>query len=339
MASKSKKEKEKKKISSGYTTKEIQKILSEAKTSHIAKTNDLVGKVPTHTAGTLNHAISSNKKCSGKVEDKKAYFEINSQPLRVELGFTADRDVDIAETRLHSGFDTSAYAAVKHLYFKGDAGLTLNLKCRIRDSDKYIGEQVNKENIDYTNKTVFSVLSDWCRTFTPCKVVSYSSIVENGYYRIKECKPTQLYNNFITVDLILVQDTYTYHQTLQTKQSMSNINNVINGIGIDKTKLSQGTKPKYTGLALQLYNCGELSKKCNCVTVKKPACIANYTTCTYILQQALRRVGLYFDGKLDGIYCYVTYNAVQKYQKRKKLPVTGKMDTKTKMALVEDIKT
>lgn len=332
------KKKEKTKISSGYTTKEIQTILNNAKTAHVAKTNDLTKKVPIHSADKLNAPRTYTKKCNGKVEDKKAYFEINGQPLRVELGFTADRDVEITETRLHSGFDTSAYAALKHLYFKGDSGLTLSLTIRLRDSDQYIGEKVNKDIIDYNDKTVFSILSDWCRTFTPCKVVSYSSIVENGYYRIKECNPTQLYNNFITVALVLVQDTYTYHQTLQSQQSMSDINNVINGVGINKTHLSQGTTPKYTGLALQLYNCGELKKECTCITTKKPSCITTYKKCTYILQQALRRVGLYFDGKLDGLYCYITYNAVQKYQKRKKLPVTGKFDSKTKMKLVEDIK-
>lgn len=334
-----------KKISSGYTTSEINSILSKAKNTHTAKKNDLATKNPTHKNGLLNGINFSDTSYANK-DDEHAYFEINGQPLRVELGFTADRDVDIAETRMHSGFDNNEYAAVKHLYFKGDAGLTLNIKCRIRETDKFIGEKVNKDVINYTDESsVFSVLSDWCRTFTPCKVVSYSAIVENGYYRIKECKPTQVYNNFLTVELLLVQDTYTYQQTLQTKQTMSNVNNVIRGQGVDKTK-ALGTgggniNGKLSGLAKQLHDCKvPMYKHCTCTKRKKPGCVTTYSSCVKVLQQSLRRVGLYFDGRVDGLYCYITYNAVTKYQQRHKdkLNVTGKVDEATRDLLVQEIK-
>lgn len=329
-------------ISSGYTTAEINIILSEAKNTHVALTNDLVSKSTTNKSDVLN-APSDRSECSFHTDDK-AYFEINGQPLRVKTGIEVKRDVKVAETRMHSGFETSTWSAVKHLYFQGDAGLSFDVTVYLRTDDIFIGEEINSAEINYTNdKTVISVLNDWCRTFTICKIVTLSEIIENGYYRMTSFKPKQVYNNYVQVAMTFVQDTYTYQQPLQTNTSISDPNNVINGEGIDKEDLTGGDTG-LTGLALELYNCGDMSKKCLCTTVKKPTCVTTYSRCVYVLQQALRMVGLYFDGRIDGLYCYVTYDAVVKFQKQhaddadNPLNVTGKVDKATREKLIDLIK-
>ena len=89
-----------------------------------------------------------------------------------------------------------------------------------------------------------------------------------------------------------------------TKQPGSTSNEVVDGVGVAKitpVAVSGGSTPKYTGLALQLSQCSELKKLCTCVTSKKSSCVTKYKSCTLILQQCLRKVGLYFDGRVDGL--------------------------------------
>lgn len=331
-----KKDKELKKISSGYTTAEINKIIAEAKNVHIAKSNDLLTKKPTHKRSVLTQQY--HRDCV--VDSDHAYFEVNGQPLRVQTGFKPKRDVEVAETRLFNGFSDSGLAARKHLYFKGDAGLSFELTVILHIDDKYIGEHVGSQ-LDYKDKTVFSVLSDWNRTFQVCKIVTYAPTVENGYYRINKFEPEQTTHDTIMLDIGFIQDTYNYESKLVTKASGSNIKDIIDGLGTDKSNLSGTAKDnsQFTGLAKQIINCDDLYQKCNCITKKEATCVTRYVYCTYVLQQCLKRCGLYLDGRLDGKFCYLTHNAVIKYQKRykDKVSVTGRVGPITRRLLAEDV--
>lgn len=352
----------KKTISSGYTDKEINDIVSKAKQVHLSKTNELINKHQKTKNSTLTMPFnrqmmigtqSDCKNFAQQEQDQYSYFEVNGQPLRIALGLKVERDVKVAETRMHSGFDNTSYAAVKHLYFQGDAGLRFSVTVLLRNTDRFIGEQVNKEYIEYYDpkdsqkklpKTVIAVLNDWCRTFTLCKITSLSEIIENGYYRITKFSPQQIYNNYVQIEMTFVQDTYNYAQPLQSKQTMSHIENVdIHEGGVIKN--IGGGQPVLSGLAKQLNECSNIKKQCKCIVAKAGSCVATYSKCVLILQHALREVGLYFDGKLDGIFCYVTRKAIMEYQRRHEydledaLKVNGEFDELTKKRLVSDLMT
>lgn len=340
MADDKKKEKDPPKVSSGYTPDEIDKILRNAEAVFTAKTNDALLGTPKHKKSYFD--VSTDKKnCETGKYDDYVYFEVNGQPLRVALEFSAERDTQLVKTRLHSGFSKDTSKAVNHLYFKGDAGIEFEITAFIDINDEYVGDKVG-DLIEYNNRTVFPVLDDWVRTNTVCKVITFSPLIENGYYRIQKLKPTQIDADNIKCDITFIQDTYNYERPLATRQPGSTTNEVIPGTGvarIDENTLGGGKLPKYTGLAKQLYDCGELSKKCTCVTSKKSSCVTTYRGCVYVLQQCLRKVGLYFDGKVDGLFCYITYNAVIQYQQRHKdkLNVTGVVDNKTKIMLCDEV--
>lgn len=338
MASKNKKEKEVTKVSSGYTAAEIDAILRDAEAVFTAKENDALRGVPSHKKSYFDQNLDQ-RTCNSNGYEDFVYFEVNGQPLRIELGFEAERDVQVVKTRLHSGFDNSSNAAITHLYFKGDAGIEFDVTAFINVDDAYIGDKVGDE-INYDNRTVFPVLDDWHRTNTVCKIITFSPLIENGYYRITKFKPKQIYADYIHCQITFTQDTYNYERPLATKQPGSTLKEAVEGVGvtrIDPVNLGGGSKPKYTGLAKQLYDCNTLSKKCTCLTTKLSTCVTKYVHCTYVLQQCLRKVGLYFDGKVDGLYCYITYNAVRQFQQRypKELNVTGAVDEKTKLKLCE----
>lgn len=337
-SSSSKKDEDPIKVSSGYTQSEIENILSNAEAVFKASTNDALLGTPKHKKAYFDVSTDKRTCKSSKYEDY-VYFEVNGQPLRVALEFSAERDTELVTTRLHSGFSKETSKAVNHLYFKGDAGIKFEITAFIDINDEYVGDKVG-DLINYENRTVFPVLDDWVRTNTVCKVVTFSPLIENGYYRIEKLKPTQVDADNISCDISFVQDTYNYERPLATRQPGSSMNEVIGGKGVARTELvAGGTVPKYTGLAKQLYDCGELSKLCTCTTKKTSSCVTTYKSCTYVLQQCLRKVGLYFDGRIDGLFCYITYNAVIQYQQRHKdkLNVTGKMDTKTKLLLCDEV--
>lgn len=343
---KEKEEEEIKTISTGYTTEEIQMILNAARNLHVRQPNDLLDKLPSHDSNFLNAPVEGSMSFlehKPYLEDSALadeynrwtkehyfYFEVNGQPLRVKLGFSADRDIKINETRMHSGFDTSSDSAVKHLYFQGDAGATIDCTILIRPDDLYVGEEVGSE-ILYNNPPIYlyDVLSDWSKSFELCKIVSMSPIVENGYYRINKFNPTQVYEDLIVVDVGFVEDTYTYRSRLTTYQT-DRLNKRIETKG--NRVIQDAMVNGYTDtLASSLSGCDELRKVCTCIDSKKNSCTVTYKYCTLVLQKALQRVSLYLDGRLDGLFCYVTHNAVIQFQKRfqGELSVNGIADKKT----------
>lgn len=335
-----KEEKEVTKVSSGYTQTEIDAILNDAQPVFRATSNDALLGVPKHKKEYFDVAASRHT-CDTSKYDDYVYFEVNGQPLRIALGFTPERDVQLVKTRLHSGFSKDTAKAVNHLYFKGDAGISFEITAFIDINDPYIGDKVG-DQINYDNRTVFPVIDDWNRTNTVCKIITFSPTIENGYYRISHLKPKQVDHETIECIIGFVQDTYNYERPLATTQPGSSVNEVVDNIGVEKldpSSLGGGKLPKYTGLAAQLYDCGQLKKLCTCVTRKESSCVTKYVACTYILQQCLRKVGLYFDGKVDGLFCYITHNAVIQYQQRHKdkLNVSGIVDTKTKELLCEEV--
>lgn len=336
----SKKKDEVTKVSSGYTQADIDAILNNAKAVFTAKTNDALLGVPKHKKDYFDVA-STRHTCKPSQYEDYVYFEVNGQPLRVAPGFTPERDVQLIKTRLHSGFSKDTAKAVNHLYFKGDAGLSFEIIAYIDIHDEFVGDKIGTQ-INYENRTVFPVLDDWNRTNTVCKIITFSPTIENGYYRISHLKPKQVDHDTIECDIGFIQDTYNYERPLATEQPGSSMNEVVDNIGtakLDPSSLKGGKVPKYTGLAAQLMDCPQLKKICTCTTRKEASCVTKYIACTYILQQCLRRVGLYFDGKLDGLFCYITYNAMIQYQQRHKdkLNVTGMLDTKTKELLCGEV--
>lgn len=347
-SSKNKKDDDKiKQISSGYTTAEISDILAKAEPVFKAKENKIPASIPKHKKEYFDrdkrgwNEKQNIKACEPNKYDDYVYFEVNGQPLRIETGFEAERDVEVVKTRLHSGFHGEESAAQNHLYFKGDAGITFEVTALISIYDEYVGDKVGNK-INYENRTVFPVLDDWVRTNTVCEIVTFSPIIEKGFYRITKFKPKQVYTDYIKVDITFVQDTYNYERPLATRQGSSKTSNIVQGQGTlhtNEDQLNGGTAPRFTGLALELFNCSELKKLCTCTTKKTSKCVTKYKSCTLVLQKCLRKVGLYFDGRVDGLYCYVTFNAVTQYQQRHKdkLNVSGNMDTKTKELLCEEV--
>lgn len=348
----------KKTISSGYTNDEINKIVANAKNIHVAKDN-LLAKQGQQTRNRVLNAPfgyatdeekeSACRNLATKENLQYSYFEVNGQPLRIQLGFQVERDVKVAETRMHSGFDNTSYQAVKHLYFQGDAGISFDVTVMVRNYDEYIGKKVNTDYIEYTkngrNKTVIAILNDWCRTFTVCEITSLSELIENGYYRITKFHPKQVYNNYVQIEMTFVQDTYSYAQPLQSKQTMSVIENVdISQGGVIKDENTGGGQLVLTGMVKKLHDCGKIEKTCKCTTYRMNKCNTKYSECVLALQHCLQKATLYIDGKLDGLFCYYTMQAIKEFQKRhskdktKPLTITGKLDKDTKEKLIEEVK-
>jgi hypothetical protein len=339
----------KEKISSGYSKEDIEKIISSAEPVHRGTDVDLSRERPIH------------KNVYDIVYDVKdewwnnptVYFEVNGQPLRILLGINIEPDVEIAETRLHSGFETSDKAAVKHLYFQGDAGLTVECTAIVRTDDIYIGERVG--DLNYTDETsVVSVLLDWGRTFQVCKLITNDPIIDKSYYRMKKPTFTHILPNVYQVDLTFVEDTYHYNNSLQTENAMSSVNNVLKvGSGsvnyYDSSDINW-TKPVHekvistnqgvnveSELVSTLRSCPVLKKRCTCTNYKKRSCNVQYVKCVWYYQKALKQLGYYLDGKHDGLFCYLTKRATVKFQTDNKIIVDGVFGSQTKGVLINKL--
>lgn len=327
-------------ISSGYSTSEIRSIISKAKPIYSVKNIDLSHLKPTH----INSAEKQYNFRTRAFESPTCYFEVNGQPLRIKTDFSANRDVNVAENRLFSGFDTADKTALKHLYFQGDAGITLDVTVVVRTDDVYIGEHVGDLKYKDGVTTVASVLQDWNRTFQVCKIVSDSPLIENSYYRITKCHATQKYHHLILFELTFVQDTYHYNTSLQTKTSMSDVNSVLDsgnasaGYCTTTSCLLDGGNGTSVGLPAMLAQCDELKKKCGCVNYKKSNCITSYSSCVVYYQKALKQCGFYLNGRVDGLFCYLTKRATISFQEKYNLPQTGMMDNATKKLILSKIK-
>lgn len=338
------------KISSGYSKEDIEKIISSAEPVFRGTDVDLSRERPIHK--NVNDIVYDYK--SEWWDNPTVYFEVNGQPLRVMLGDTIEPDVEVAETRLHSGFETSDKAAVKHLYFQGDAGLTINCTAVVRTDDIYIGERVG-DSINYTDETtVVSVLMDWGRTFQVCKLITNDPIIDKSYYRMKKPTFTHILPNVYQVDLTFVEDTYHYNNSLQTEGAMSSVNNVLK-VGTSSTGHYDSTNIEWTapireqvvsknnGVGVEsefistLRACPVLTKKCSCEKYKKSNCNVQYVKCVWYYQKGLKQVGYYLDGKHDGLFCYITKRATVKFQKDHNLTVNGSFDKNTKEVLINKL--
>lgn len=345
------------KISSGYTKEEIENIISKATPYYQGvSTKELSKQRPTHK-NTHEYVYDEYIKAYTNPE---CYFEVNGQPLRIKTQFNAERDVQVNETRLFSGFNTADKAALKHLYFQGDAGITLNVEALVFTDDAYIGEKAG-DLVNYTeDTTVASVLIDWNRTFQACKIISDSPIIEKGYYRMTRCNPTQIHHNLIHFELTFVQDTYNFNPELQTKGALSTVNNNIKTGSSNhrydsselevpkdntkpvtpKTNIQTDTtkKPVENEFTKKLKDCVTLKKKCKCTTYKRSDCSTKTRIeCVVQYQKALQKVGYYLGYKVDGLFCCYTYQATRKFQQDNKLVVDGWVGTQTMTALIKKL--
>lgn len=339
----------KQKISSGYSKEDIEKIISSAEPVYRGTDVDLSRERPIHKNV---YDIVYNYETEWW-DNPTVYFEVNGQPLRILLGANIEPDVEVAETRLHSGFETSDKAAVKHLYFQGDAGLTIECTAVVRTDDIYIGERVG-DLINYTDDTtVVSVLMDWGRTFQVCKIITNDPVIDKSYYRMKRPVFTHILPNVYQVDLTFVEDTYHYNNSLQTENAMSSVNNVLKvGTGstghYDSTKINW-TKPvhevvtKNNGVGIEsefittLRACPVLSQKCTCVNYKKRSCNTQYIKCVWYYQKGLKQLGYYLDGRHDGLFCYLTKRATVQFQKNHSLTTNGTFDKNTKDMMIKKL--
>ena len=335
----------KQKISSGYSKEEIEKIISSAVPVYEASRVDLSKNRPKHT-NTDDFIYDYATEYFGY---PTVYFEVNDQPLRILLGSNIKPDIEIAETRMHSGFETNDKTAVKHLYFQGDAGLTIECTAIVRTDDKYVGAKVG--DIDYTaDTTVASVLMDWGKSFQTCKLITDDPVINKNYYRLKAPEFEHVLPNLYKVKLTFVEDTYNFNTGMQTENAMSNVNNVIKtGTGstgyYDSSGLNWDSKiqgfnqglPSDSTFVKQLKGCKPLSKTCSCVSYKKASCNTKYVQCVWYYQKALKQMGYYLDGRHDGLFCYLTKRAVTQFQKDYKLTVNGSFDEQTEKKIIEKI--
>lgn len=335
-------------ISSGYTPEEIEKIIERAEPVYAGETVDFSNVRPKHT-NTRSYVFDQY---TGKLTHPECYFEVNGQPLRIKTEFVVTPDTEIDETRLFSGFDTTDKSAVKHLYFKGNAGYTIECTAIVKADDLYIGNQVGDINYD-SDTTVASVLMDWERLFQSCVVITDSPIIPKGYYRMKIESITQVYHNRIDFDLRFIQDTYHYNTDLQTYGAMSKAVNVLKTGGGNTGYYEDGTleeakkRPavntdtttvvKESALISHLKSCGTIKKVCKCTSYKRKNCTTTYTSCSYYYQEALKKLGYYLDGRHDGLFCYLTHNATLKFQRDNKLVVDGIVGNQTMTKLIEKL--
>lgn len=342
-------------ISSGYTNEEIENIIAGAEPVYAGSTIDFSNVRPKNT-NTRNYVIDLE---TGELVHPECYFEVNGQPLRLKTEFNVTPDTEINETRLFSGFDTIDKSSVKHLYFKGNAGYTLECTLIVRADDVYIGDHVGNINYD-SDTTVASVLMDWERMFQSCIIITDSPIVQKGYYRLKIEQITQVNHNLIEFDVRFIQDTYHYNTDLQTYGAMSKVINVLRVGGsnsgyyssseldnadvsdvtsIEKEQIKINTNNtdtvKDTSLINQLKSCNTIKKLCKCTTFKRKNCNTTYMRCTYYYQEALKKLGYYLDGKHDGLFCYYTHQATIKFQKDHKLVVDGIVGKQTRTKIIE----
>ena len=339
-------------ISSGYTPEEIEKIIERAEPVYAGSTVDFSAVRPKHI-NTRNYVWDKN---TGKLSHPECYFEVNGQPLRIQTEFTVTPDTEIDETRLFSGFDTTDNSAVKHLYFKGNAGYTIDCTAIVRADDLYIGNHVGDINYE-DDTTVASVLIDWERSFQSCVIITDSPIIQKGYYRLKIENITQVYHNLIEFDLKFIQDTYHYNTDLLTYGAMSKAINVLKTGGgntgyYDSSELDDSKKRPSTPqvntdttstvkdmpLITHLKSCGTIRKKCSCVSYKKKNCITTYSQCAYYYQEALKKLGYYLDGKHDGLFCFMTHNATLKFQRDNNIVVDGIVGKQTFGVLFDKLK-
>lgn len=345
-------------ISSGYTQGEIDAILEKA-TPYYQGTSikKLSEQRPTHK-NTHEYTYDIYKQ---QYTNPECYFEVNGQPLRIKTNFSAERDVMVNETRLYSGFNTADKAALKHLYFQGDAGITLEVEALVFTDDVFIGEKVGNL-VNYTeDTTVASVLIDWNRTFEACKIISDSPIIEKGYYRMTRCNPTQVAHNLIAFELTFVQDTYNFNSELQTKGALSTVNNNIKTGSSnhlydssalkapkDTTKTvtpktniqtDTGGKGAESDFITKLSKCKPLKKKCKCTKGKRKDCTTKTKVeCVVLYQKALQKLGYYLNYRVDGLFCCYTYQETMRFQKKNNLTVDGKVGDETMPVLIKKLK-
>ena len=335
-------------VSSGYTPEEIEKIIESAEPVYAGETTTDFSMVRPKHKNTRHMVWDWDKE---ELTNPECYFEVNGQPLRVNTEFTVTPDTEIDETRLFSGFDTTDKSAVKHLYFKGNAGYTVECSVVVRSDDIYIGNHVGDINYD-SDTTVASVLMDWERLFQVCVIITDSPIVQNGYYRLKIEDITQVYHNLIKFQLRFIQDTYHYNTDLQTYGALSKAVNVLktgNTAYYDSSDFEEVKKPvkvntdtttkvKEDVLITHLNNCPTIRRICSCVSYKKKSCITSYLACSYYYQEALKKLGYYLDGKHDGLFCYLTHKATLKFQRDNKITVDGIVGPETKGVLIAKLK-
>lgn len=339
------------KISTGYSSKEIKNIIKAAKNVHVPKESISSKSRPVHRNKSqivYDHAKAKDK--NGKYytigyTHPLVYFEVNQQPLHIQIENTITPDIEIAETRLHSGFSKSTnQTALKHLYFQGDAGLTIDCTAIVRTDEVFIGKKVYPNKVHYEEgTTVASVLMEWSRNFIPCELVTEDPLIDKSVYRMKINEVTHLYHNTYEFDLTFIEDTYNYYKEAPTESATSLVDNVlIMGTGTQSTnvyssKTLKGTTlpkritayevalKKNKGVAKQedsltkLENCikkSPLSQKCRCIGERYNDCTTTkYVHCVWLYQSALIYLGFYPPKyRHDGLFCLYTKQETLKMQ-------------------------
>lgn len=266
---------------------------------------------------------------------KYLQFSVGSIPLKVirSNGVSMKPDIDIKVSNLSGGS--------KHFLNNSHQGGTFKIDVLIHRNDVVQGRYYNVMTIsknvinktgtslvnnpyyignqpiitDYTeNIPVTKLLDSLIRNMTPVLVTTSAIDIPNGQYIITEnSSRKQTYSD--TTEWELEFTTYSPLNLYKYKNNNSAIQKALNKM---KNKGSSATNKKKL-------------KKCNYKKLKYSK-KKKVVKCVKYLQKVLKSNKCY-SGKIDGWFGKDTVSAVKKFQKKKKLKKTGKVNKKTFKAL------
>lgn len=208
----------------------------------------------------------------------------------------------------------------KNFYNRGNSGITFNIQVIIRKNETKGSISASKGYYPQTSK-VLNWLDYFIKNMMPVYVVTDAIDIKNGTYIITDnSKRVQTFKDYTIWDLEFT--TFTGLNSVH----FTNTNKAIKKV-VKKSKKSKNTKKTS---AKSKSTIKSKLKKCKLTQLKYTGKKVTNITCVKYLQQILyKNYGLLTKRQVDGWYGPKTLNAVKKYQKKKKLKQTGKVNKAT----------
>lgn len=246
-------------------------------------------------------------------------------PLKVirNSGIDVKPDIDIGVTDLIVNQKNRFF---KNFYNHGYGGITFTIQVIIKNTETTSRKFSNKDRYYNVDSNVLNWLDYWIKSMTPLYVVTDAIDVKNDLYIITEnSSRKQYYKDYTIWDL-----EFTTFSGLNGVK-YTNSNKAIKKV-IKKSKKKTNTKKK-TASKSKSTTKSKLSK-CKLSQLKYTGKKVTNVKCVKYMQQILyKNYGLLTKKQVDGWYGVKTKNAVKKFQKKKKLKQTGKINNATLKAL------
>ena len=264
----------------------------------------------------------------------KPKFIINGYDFRIDVDAVAESELNLVKTKMYSPKTMWGYNDIQFTNFTGE---TIDAIIYSRTTDVYDGDEAQPvaeeraiSGFYKTERTPHAVLKYWAQNFVPCKIVTDLQAFNDGTYIIESIKQKNLEVDFIqtTLEFAMYQKPSEMEQVYWSPVTYNDVKSV-----------------SFSTNALAVRDLGYYTQTCTCnQTTPGDLCTATEDADVKFIQKLLQDWGYFPNYSKEtgtitptGKYCWITTQAISKFQETEGIPVTGDFTESTRSAFLRKI--